>query len=444
MAWTAYSFPIVKQSDSQILNGLLEAVTGEHLRLASVNIAFENGPSLELHAETIKTDETLQAVLSVEGMLIRQLHAHVEFRARSTHLQFHRDSSQPTDSISIDLRELNRLGVPPNPALFAEISSYAHRLKQKLSALETRGGIGKLLGEDTKLFYERREADLQRIEAVGHSMLEQFSGTITTSRLQLEEEYRVRRTQMEGEFQANQERLQKRFAKRTKDLDGREKLLQERLAAIDDRDVRHARREIRKEQKKELEASSQRFELTPGTVSLRNPIASVCRLLLWFFGIGAMTFTLINAYLAFSSNSLSTAVWVALGLKQAAFTAGLVSTAIFYIRWNNRWFEQHASEEFRLKRLSLDLDRASWLVETAMEWKQEKGTEIPNILVERLSSGLFEPEGPREAPLHPADQLASALLGASAEASLEIPGGSKLRIDRKGLRALQKEPAKGA
>jgi hypothetical protein len=225
-------------------------------------------------------------------------------------------------------------------------------------------------------------------------------------------------------------------------LEEKEKAHETRVADIDDRNARHVRRHIRREQKEELKASSTNFSLTGGTIALREPIATVCKYLLWAFGGGAALLTVVNAYLAFSGRDLSIATWVALGIKQAALTAVLVSTAVFYIRWNNRWFEQHATEEFRLKRLSLDLDRASWLVETAMEWKEEKGTEIPNILVERLSSGLFEPEAPKETPLHPADQLASALLGASSEVSLETPGGSKLRIDRKGLRSLQKEAGK--
>ncbi|MFY0527200.1 hypothetical protein ACN28I_30000 [Archangium gephyra] len=214
--------------------------------------------------------------------------------------------------------------------------------------------------------------------------------------------------------------------------------LDARLADIDDRDVRHARRQIRKEQKKELEASAKEFKLTAGTQNLRRPVEWTCWVLMLLLGAGAVVSTWKNLHYLDTGASFPVATWIWLWVKQAALTAGLVSTAVFYIRWNNRWLEQHASEEFRLKRLSLDLDRASWLVETAMEWKDEKGTEIPNVLVERLSAGLFEPEKPKEASLQPADQLASALLGASAEATIEVPGGSKIRLDRKGLKALQK------
>lgn len=56
-----------------------------------------------------------------------------------------------------------------------------------------------------------------------------------------------------------------------------------------------------------------------------------------------------------------------------------------------------------MKRLDLDIDRASWLVEMVMEWKEQKGTEIPEELLTRLSRNLFIEDGPKEECLHPAE-----------------------------------------
>ena len=39
--------------------------------------------------------------------------------------------------------------------------------------------------------------------------------------------------------------------------------------------------------------------------------------------------------------------------------------------------------------LELDLDRASWVVEMALEWKDEKGTESPAELVQTRARNLF-------------------------------------------------------
>ena len=45
-------------------------------------------------------------------------------------------------------------------------------------------------------------------------------------------------------------------------------------------------------------------------------------------------------------------------------------------------FEQHAQTEFQLKQFELDMERASWIVETSLEWKDAKGTSIPlNYLI---------------------------------------------------------------
>jgi hypothetical protein len=121
--------------------------------------------------------------------------------------------------------------------------------------------------------------------------------------------------------------------------------------------------------------------------------------------------------------------------------SGIATAAavIFYIRWNNAWFHQHANEEFRLKRLDLDIDRASWVVEMALEWKEEKGSEFPSGLADRLSRNLFVDDYQETRhPKHPSEDLASALLGASTSLSMKIPGVGDAVLDRKGIKNFQK------
>lgn len=85
-----------------------------------------------------------------------------------------------------------------------------------------------------------------------------------------------------------------------------------------------------------------------------------------------------------------------------------------YIRWVDQWFRQHADEEFRLKRMSLDVDRASWVVETAMEWQAQNKAEIPPQLLEQLTRDLFMTSGQSTGVRHPAEDLANAVLAASS------------------------------
>ncbi len=54
--------------------------------------------------------------------------------------------------------------------------------------------------------------------------------------------------------------------------------------------------------------------------------------------------------------------------------------------------------------MELDVDRASWFVEIAFEWKDEKGEAIPLELIERLTQGLFF-DGAADHSVEPADSL---------------------------------------
>ncbi|WP_447599975.1 hypothetical protein [Nitrospira sp. Nam80] len=90
----------------------------------------------------------------------------------------------------------------------------------------------------------------------------------------------------------------------------------------------------------------------------------------------------------------------------------IAAAIIFYIRWNNEWFSLHSNEEFRLMRLDLDIDRASWVFEMASEWKDDKGSELPADLIDKLSRNLFvQDAGNNRHPKHPSEDLASALWG---------------------------------
>jgi hypothetical protein len=117
---------------------------------------------------------------------------------------------------------------------------------------------------------------------------------------------------------------------------------------------------------------------------------------------------------------------------------GFAVSAVFYIRWNDQWFRQHADEEFRLRQLELDVDRASWVTELALEFRDEKG-EIPSGLIERLSNGLFTSFRKTEPVQHPSEDLVSLLLGASSGLRVNVPGIGEATLSRKGLQKFKQE-----
>ena len=69
------------------------------------------------------------------------------------------------------------------------------------------------------------------------------------------------------------------------------------------------------------------------------------------------------------------------------------------------------------------------MLESCLEWKKETKDVIPSILLDRISHGVFV-SGSEPAPvLHPADELASALLGSASKVKLRV-GDSELDFDK--------------
>lgn len=123
-------------------------------------------------------------------------------------------------------------------------------------------------------------------------------------------------------------------------------------------------------------------------------------------------------------------------VRLAVSLSAFASSVVFYIRWQDRWAEVHAAEEFRLKRFDLDIARASWLVEVMLEWSEAK-SEFPKELIQKLANGLFDqvPSGPLAK--HPAEEILGALLSSSA-VNLKFPGGD-VSLDRKGVKEMTKK-----
>lgn len=79
------------------------------------------------------------------------------------------------------------------------------------------------------------------------------------------------------------------------------------------------------------------------------------------------------------------------------------------------------------------MERASWIVETSLEWNDAKNDKIPAELLESLTKNIFREQSDKvERLVHPADQLASALMGSASMIRLKA-GDSELEIDPKKL-----------
>jgi hypothetical protein len=135
--------------------------------------------------------------------------------------------------------------------------------------------------------------------------------------------------------------------------------------------------------------------------------------------------------------------WSALAVslaKQGLLAAALLAAMLYYVRWMNRWFEGHSAAEFLLKQFQLDVDRASWIVETALEWRRAEKTELPAPLLDGIARNLFV-TGSAAHDSTAADDLASALIGSASQIKMKF-GENEINFDRKGIERLSADKEK--
>jgi len=355
----------------------------------------------------------LEAYLALGSEVINNFTAHFE---SDRQVFFNRNDPRVPSKIEA------RPGGLPDSLKFARFVAEARRC---FEALDAEGTMAALLDETTRRHYEVREAELSRLETLAANLISDTEAY----RRQKDQEYEKRTAALDEAFGKKRDALDAEYGKRVEELEGKEAELKKRVQAIDDRGTRHARRQIRQDFKKVLQTRSERFELTTGTRRLRRPVQVFAIILLLGFG-AATVLTGIESYQlvfdVFGSESQSRVhfpLLIATAVRQLAFAGAFGATAVFFFRWHNQWFQQHAKEEFRLKRLDLDIDRASWLVEMLMEWKDEKGAGPPDQLIQRLAHNLFEDPDVADEALHPADQVARALFGSSAHILIDALDG---------------------
>lgn len=228
-------------------------------------------------------------------------------------------------------------------------------------------------------------------------------------------------------------RIEAELSKRQEGLDEKQAFLDALQKKLDDRNNTHVRRDIRAsllELTKERLANFSVSKETRLQYRTVNYIALLGILLLagGTFFYGALAFS--------GTNSTDSVLTIALAIKSSLLAAATIALGAWYLKWLNRWLQRIADAEFRLQQFRLDIERASWLAETVLEWKVTSSEPFPELLAARLSAGLFQSASDEvDDPKAPAAQLAEALFGAAASAKINI-GGNEVSFDRKSIKKL--------
>ena len=431
------NFNIVRQNDKRILAACRKLRSEGVFPWKSGSLSTLAGIRVQITPEGSPQNSTLEKILEKQAELASSFQFSI---GENYSVTITRSGDSLVDNVRISLGQNARTQLDVSEAQIIDLEA---GLRKSLKALGARQSITAILGREMRTYYEARESELQQLEALIANAQEKILSASLETQKRLEEEHAARKADFESEIDSQRSRIETELQAREEGLADRETALQARIKELDDRDNRHARRSIRRDLKDEFDKRSSEFRLTEGTQRLRRSVWWFTAVLIVVFGIGFavsswQSFQAIAFQLASTSKQPASLLWTAI-LRQSLFGVAFGGVSVFFIRWNNRWFEQHASEEFKLKRMEIDFDRASWLVEMAMEWKEEQGAEIPSQLLDGLSRNLFQETGDISNKPDAADQLAAALLGSSSNLKLQLPGGvGTLEIDRKGIKQLKK------
>lgn len=201
---------------------------------------------------------------------------------------------------------------------------------------------------------------------------------------------------LENKFQEKHQSLEMAYKEKDNDLQKREEELKKKIEQLDDRDRIHARRAIYKEMKEKAMQESE-IKISDATIGKRLPIRYTFFALIGLSVCSAIYF----GAKAWGSNDIS------IPLSVSILTA--FGFLLYYLRWENHWFNLHSQAELANQKYKNDVLRANWLTEMIYEGKESSNNEIPTELLEAFARNIFSVDPTHDQPKHPLEDLASLL-----------------------------------
>ncbi len=214
------------------------------------------------------------------------------------------------------------------------------------------------------------------------------------STAELNAEFKKREEEFGASARAKEEELVAKNNARLADLEQREEAHRTRVAEFDLRGNTVVRRDNLKNFQKIIEGQRE-LNLSDATNKKRNVIHALCGCALGLSGLLVLGFA--GSALVAKPPTYTNIIPLSTSILFFA------TTLIYYLRWNDQWFREHAHAEFLNRRLVSDILRANWLAEMLLE-ARDKNKEIPESVLANFSQGLFRDETV-QLSAHPADQL---------------------------------------
>lgn len=354
------------------------SVTDSHLQISA-----NNQPAADFFESNKQYGEFIDEVKKHKHIYIKNL----TFSFRSWSMSYHQ---KPEDVVAtIDVGETQHTGKDNAIALLDAL--------HKQFNLKTRAAV---IAESLPKEAQER---LRSYDTAVNDLTANVSqlGTVLTEQSEkLGDFIRDKTEELEAKYQDREDELQQRHNKRSEELANQESEFKKRVSEFDDRERTVVRRDLLKKISEKIE-EQKTAKLSETTAQKRQVIHIACGTSM-LIGLGLVGVGVHGLYQSVESD------W----LKFIPFTTGVLlfaSTLVFYLKWNNAWFTEHARAELANRKFAADILRASWIAELYFEWKEEKPVDFPPELIHSFTNGLFKDENWTNEGHHPAEQLVAGI-----------------------------------
>jgi hypothetical protein len=363
---------------------------------AKATIEF-NGPDWAFKVDVGASDQVLDSLRHSQGDLIRAAILSVPFQDQSAlQVKIVRPTPERVDQAETHVGFTIPKAVEPHTVrILTTLTAWAQAL---LLARISRSEQERIRGEAKAEVIELLEENVARLERANTTIIEK----LLEQRTELDREAKEHEEGRQKEFEALKRKHEEEWSEKNQAIDARRQELESRLNQIDDREPTHVRRQNVGAQQEEIEEllANPRQAVLPAALSLG--VLSV-------MFVAAFTGLYLSAQNASLVNSTDWVPSLRLGLSVAV----VIGVGVYIVRWIDAWSRANTDETLRLKHLRLDVQRAAWVTELMLEWNEKKEGPAPDLLLERLTHGLFSPPTTRSPARHPTE---SALLNAIAAA----------------------------
>lgn len=234
---------------------------------------------------------------------------------------------------------------------------------------------------------------------------------------------------LETQHQSKLDELDASYLEQSASLQRQRDELEKLKKEIDDREHMHVRRELREQITTDLQDRLDKPLINKTSANQRIAVVLICivsaGLLFWFA---------LSTQRLFGTTSDTVEKWFIV-LKTLLAGAAASGFLVYAISWLRRTYLDDVGLERALERYALDVNRASWSIETLMEMSKQEGAEVPSIWVQGVCNELFVSSTAKEDPT--ALQALGAILDVAGGAEIG-PDGAKITLNRRGTSAVAK------